>query len=64
MAGHIIVVGSLNMDLVVRSPRHPLPGETLLGSDFHTFPGRQRRQSGCGGGALWAVLSLWWERGH
>ncbi len=39
MAGHIIVVGSLNMDLVVRSPRHPLPGETLLGSDFHTFPG-------------------------
>ncbi len=39
MAGHIIVVGSLNMDLVVRSARHPLPGETLLGSDFHTFPG-------------------------
>lgn len=39
MAGHIIVVGSLNMDLVVRSPRHPLPGETLLGGDFRTFPG-------------------------
>lgn len=27
------------MDLVVRAPRHPQPGETLLGSDFHTFPG-------------------------
>ena len=39
MAGHIVVVGSLNMDLVVRSPRHPQPGETLLGSEFHTFPG-------------------------
>jgi ribokinase len=39
MAGHIVVVGSLNMDLVVRSPRHPQPGETLLGSRFHTFPG-------------------------
>jgi len=39
MTGHIVVVGSLNMDLVVRSPRHPLPGETLLGSDFRTFPG-------------------------
>lgn len=39
MSGHIVVVGSLNMDLVVRSPRHPLPGETLLGSDFNTFPG-------------------------
>lgn len=39
MAGHLVVVGSLNMDLVVRSPRHPLPGETLLGSNFMTFPG-------------------------
>jgi len=37
--GKIIVVGSINMDLVVRAPRHPLPGETLLGSDFQTFPG-------------------------
>jgi ribokinase len=39
MAGHLVVVGSLNMDLVVRSPRHPQPGETLLGTEFHTFPG-------------------------
>lgn len=39
MAGNIVVVGSLNMDLVVCSPRHPQPGETLLGSEFHTFPG-------------------------
>jgi len=39
MAGHIVVVGSLNMDLVVRSPRHPQPGETLLGAEFRTFPG-------------------------
>ena len=39
MAGHIVVVGSLNMDLVVRAPRHPQPGETLLGAEFRTFPG-------------------------
>jgi ribokinase len=39
MAGNIIVVGSINMDLVVRAPRHPQPGETILGSSFHTFPG-------------------------
>ncbi len=39
MAGHIVVVGSLNMDLVVRSVRHPQPGETLLGGNFQTFPG-------------------------
>jgi len=36
---HIVVVGSLNMDLVVRVPRMPQPGETILGSDFQTIPG-------------------------
>ncbi|HZD55682.1 MAG TPA: ribokinase [Anaerolineales bacterium] len=36
---HIVVMGSINMDLVVRAPRHPEPGETILGSEFHTFPG-------------------------
>ena len=35
----ILVVGSLNMDLVVQAPRHPKPGETILGSGFQTFPG-------------------------
>ena len=39
MKQNIVVVGSINMDLVVRAPRHPLPGETILGSDFRTFPG-------------------------
>lgn len=35
----ILVFGSLNMDLVVRSPRLPHPGETLTGRDFATIPG-------------------------
>lgn len=35
----IVVVGSLNMDLVVRAPRQPLPGETILGGPFQTIPG-------------------------
>ncbi len=35
----IVVVGSLNMDLVVRSPRLPRPGETLRGGPFATYPG-------------------------
>ncbi|GAB4473215.1 MAG: ribokinase [Anaerolineae bacterium] len=39
MTGHIVVVGSLNMDLVVRVPRHPRPGETIIGGEFQTFPG-------------------------
>ncbi len=35
----ILVVGSINMDLVVRVPHAPQPGETILGEDFETFPG-------------------------
>lgn len=35
----IVEVGSLNMDLVVRIPRIPQPGETLLGGVFNTTPG-------------------------
>lgn len=35
----IVVVGSINMDLVVRMPRIPQPGETLLGGNFKIFPG-------------------------
>jgi len=36
---HIVVVGSLNMDLVVRTHHMPGPGETVLGDDFQTIPG-------------------------
>lgn len=35
----IVVLGSANLDLVVRQPRLPLPGETIFGSDFFTVPG-------------------------
>jgi ribokinase len=35
----IVVVGSLNMDLVVRCGRIPAPGETVLGTGFHMLPG-------------------------
>ena len=35
----ILVVGSINMDLVVRSEHMPQPGETILGDGFRTFPG-------------------------
>lgn len=35
----IAVLGSANMDLVVRQPRLPHAGETMFGSDFTTVPG-------------------------
>ena len=35
----ILVAGSANLDFVVRAPRIPVPGETVLGSGFRTFAG-------------------------
>ncbi len=36
----IAVIGSLNMDLVVRAPRIPKPGETIIGTDdLNMIPG-------------------------
>lgn len=35
----IVVVGSINMDLVARTPHIPVAGQTLIGSGFSTTPG-------------------------
>ena len=35
----VLVFGSINLDLVTRTPRLPVPGETLRGSNFFTAPG-------------------------
>jgi ribokinase len=35
----IVVVGSINMDLVARSPKIPAPGQTLIGTEFTQTPG-------------------------
>ena len=35
----VLVVGSINMDLVVEASRFPGPGETVLGSAYRSFPG-------------------------
>ena len=35
----LVVLGSLNMDLVVRAERMPRPGETIRGTEFRTVPG-------------------------
>lgn len=38
-AKRIVVIGSVNMDLVCRTQRIPKPGETILGDDLITVPG-------------------------
>jgi ribokinase len=35
----VVVVGSSNTDLVIETPRLPLPGETVLGGEFRQFAG-------------------------
>ncbi|MFF2087094.1 ribokinase [Nocardia sp. NPDC058176] len=35
----VVVLGSINMDLVTSTQRRPTPGETVLGSGFTTVPG-------------------------
>ena len=35
----IVVVGSINMDLVAHTPTIPVPGQTLIGTGFVTTPG-------------------------
>lgn len=39
MQANVLVIGSLNMDLVAQAERLPRAGETLLGQSFATVPG-------------------------
>ena len=36
---NILVIGSINMDLVIKTPVMPKIGETVSGYDFATIPG-------------------------
>jgi len=39
VSAHVVVIGSLNIDLVVTADRLPRPGETVLGGQFSTHDG-------------------------
>ena len=39
MSGKIVVVGSSNTDMIIKTPRIPKPGETVLGGEFSTAAG-------------------------
>lgn len=54
----ILEVGSLNMDLVVRMPHIPKPGETLLGGEFATFPGGKGANQAVAAARLGAQVSM------
>jgi ribokinase len=64
MNGQIIVVGSLNMDLVVRAPHLPQPGETIIGCDFKTFPGGKGANQAVAAARLGGHVTLIGRVGH
>ena len=54
----ILVVGSLNTDLVVRAPRFPQPGETISGEDLQVIPGGKGANQAVAAARLGASVSM------
>jgi len=54
----ILVVGSLNADLVARAPRFPQPGETISGEDLRVIPGGKGANQAVAAARLGANVSL------
>jgi len=55
---NILVVGSLNADLVVRAPRFPQPGETISGEDLQVIPGGKGANQAVAAARLGANVSM------
>jgi ribokinase len=60
----IVVVGSSNMDLVVKSPRIPAVGETILGGDFIMVPGGKGANQAVAAAKLGADVYFIAKLGH
>ncbi|HEU0185687.1 MAG TPA: ribokinase [Blastocatellia bacterium] len=58
MKSQIVVIGSLNADLVVRLERMPAPGETVTGTDFSVFPGGKGANQACAVARLGAASAM------
>ncbi len=54
----VAVVGSLNMDLVIRAPHLPSAGETVLGGTFTTFAGGKGANQAVGAARLGATVAM------
>jgi len=48
----------MNMDLVVRTPRIPTPGETVLGGAYRTFPGGKGANQAVAASRMGAAVTL------
>ena len=51
----IVVVGSINIDLVANAEKIPLAGETVRGSDFQVHPGGKGANQASRSGSLLVI---------
>ena len=58
MPAKVVVIGSLNMDLVTRAPRLPRGGETLIGKSFATVSGGKGANQAVAAARLGAQVSM------
>lgn len=54
----IVVIGSINFDLVSATERIPVPGETVIGSTFKTFPGGKGANQAVAASRLGAEVAM------
>ena len=60
----ILVIGSFMMDLVVRTPRVPDNGETVIGSSFRRFPGGKGANQAVSAARLGAQVTMVGKLGY
>ncbi|WP_426206330.1 ribokinase [Pseudomonas sp. TWP3-1] len=58
MPAKVVVIGSLNMDLVTRAPRLPRGGETLIGHSFATVSGGKGANQAVAAARLGAQVAM------
>jgi len=58
MSKPIVVVGSINLDLVAATKRIPIAGETVTGLSFRTFPGGKGANQAVAAARLGAAVSM------
>lgn len=58
MDSRILVVGSINMDVSVRAPHIPVPGETILGSGLVESPGGKGANQAAAAGRLGGSVAM------
>ncbi len=57
-AKRVVVVGSINIDLVTRAEKIPIPGETVIGGDLQTFPGGKGANQAVAAARLGAEVAM------